>query len=292
MRQPPALNWLVPLVGLLALVCAVAGLFWLGGSGPYSFTTLRGGVVQMDGRGLYSYDTLFSAGSFRGADAVTLLVCVPLLLAAYWRWRKGSLRAGFLQMAALSFFLYNSISMAFGAAYNPLFLAYTAFFSASLFAFILAFTAFDLPGLPGYFSSRFPHRGIGVFQLVTGGVLILVWLSDLVGAIGPGKAPALLGSYTTMVTYAMDLGVIAPLLLLSGILLLRRAPLGYLLAAPMLFLNLIIGLVIIAQTIAQLWAGVTFTPAQAAVFIGSFLVMSAVALGVTLVYFRSLDQSG
>jgi hypothetical protein len=72
MRQPSALNWLVPLVALPVLACAAAGLFWLGGSGPYPFTTLRGGVAQMDVRGLYSYDTLFSAGSFLVMSAVAL----------------------------------------------------------------------------------------------------------------------------------------------------------------------------------------------------------------------------
>jgi hypothetical protein len=41
--------------------------------------------------------------------------------------------------------LYNAASLAFGVAYNELYLVYIAYFSSSLFAFILAFTTIDMP---------------------------------------------------------------------------------------------------------------------------------------------------
>lgn len=83
---------------------------------------------------------------------------------------------------------------------------------------------------------------------------------DIVGALFRGQAPETLGSYTTMVTYVLDLGIIVPVAFLSGGLLLRRAPLGYLLAAPMLILSALIGIVVIAQTISQVLAGIHCGP--------------------------------
>ena len=47
----------------------------------------------------------------------------------------------------LAYFLYYGASLGLGTAYNRLFLVYIALFSASFYAFILAFTAFDLDSL-------------------------------------------------------------------------------------------------------------------------------------------------
>jgi formate hydrogenlyase subunit 4 len=41
MKTQSVLSWLVPLVGVLALVAAAIGLFWQVGGSPYTFTTLQ-----------------------------------------------------------------------------------------------------------------------------------------------------------------------------------------------------------------------------------------------------------
>jgi hypothetical protein len=58
MKQQAALNWLVPLIGVLALFASGAGLF-LGGGMDHPFTTLHGQVVEIYGRGIYQNDTIF-----------------------------------------------------------------------------------------------------------------------------------------------------------------------------------------------------------------------------------------
>jgi hypothetical protein len=93
-------------VAALAAVAAAAGLLTGGGSGPVPFTTVRGEVVQLYGQGLYRYDTVFAGGGQRGTDAVVLLFGVPLLLAAAWRYRRGSSRAGLLLLGTHVFILY------------------------------------------------------------------------------------------------------------------------------------------------------------------------------------------
>jgi hypothetical protein len=49
MKTSTPLLWLSLLIVVLALVAASAGLFWPGGSGPFTFTTLRGQQVQIYG---------------------------------------------------------------------------------------------------------------------------------------------------------------------------------------------------------------------------------------------------
>lgn len=112
MKTSRTIILLSSLAAMLALIAACAGLFWPGGAGPFTFTTLHGQTVQMSGRGLYGNDTLFAAAAYRGTDAVTLIAAIPMLVLALLLYGRGSLRGLFLLLGALAFFLYNSASMA------------------------------------------------------------------------------------------------------------------------------------------------------------------------------------
>jgi hypothetical protein len=287
MKNQPALNILVPLIAVLALITAGAGLFWQDRTSSYLFTSLRGQAVQIYGQGLYSHDSTFFAGSFKGADVITFFVAVPLLLFSFFLYRRSSLTGGILLVSLLSYFLYTAASMAFGAAYNPLFLVYIAYFSAGLFAFVLAFTSLDLPALAAHFQGRRPRRGMAAFLFVAGLVVLVLWLSDAL----PGQTPQVLGSYTTIITYPLDMGVIAPSAILAGVLVLRRAPLGYLLGAILLILNALTGLVVFSQTVVQLSLGIPFSTPQLIGMVGSWIVMALFAVGLTILYFRDLSDS-
>ncbi len=278
-------------VAAAAAAASAVGLFWAGGPGPMSFTTFRGQTAMTYGEGLYSNDSLLIGAGLRGTDAVTLFVCVPLLLASTVLYRRSTFRSRFLLAGMLSYFVYNSASLALGAAYNPLFLLYVAYFSASLFAFVSTCATVDLAGLQARISPRLPRTGVSVFLLVSGSILALVWLSDLVGALAAGALPSTLAGYTTMMTYVLDLGIIAPAVFLAAALLLRRSPRGYLFAFVLLVLESLIGFVVIAQTIAQLHAGVPITLAQFFVFAVSFVVLSGFAIWCAAALLRAIPRA-
>jgi hypothetical protein len=126
MRKSNVIVWLSALICLLGLVAAGGDLFWPDGGNPFVFTTLRGESVQIYGRGLYRYETLFTGAMYRGQDAVTLVLGLPLLVLSTLFYRRGSLRGRLLLTGMLAYFLYVYVSMAFNAAYNSLFLVYVA----------------------------------------------------------------------------------------------------------------------------------------------------------------------
>jgi hypothetical protein len=74
----------------------------------------------------------------------------------------------------------------------------------------------------------------------------------------------------------------------TGIYLLRRAPVGYLLAAPMLVMCTLVGAVVIAQTIAQTLAGIRLPIGVYIGSIGSWVVLGGVAIWLTVGYLRSV----
>ena len=234
MKQNSALDWLVPLIAVLAMITAGVGLFAQGGDGPFPFTTLHGNTIEMYGEGLYRNDSLFAGGLFRGTDAIILFVSLPLLLVSYLSYRRGSMRGSIFMIGMLMYFLYIGVTYTFSVIFNSLFLVYTALFSASLFATILTLTTFDTQYLASKVTSNMPHRGIAIFMFVAGFGTLFLWLSELIGPLMTGQAPANLGPYTTMFTHGFDSAVITPATVVTGIYLLKRKPLGYLLAAPLL----------------------------------------------------------
>ncbi|MCJ7824062.1 MAG: hypothetical protein MUP44_04135 [Anaerolineales bacterium] len=255
MKNQSVLRWLIPMVGLLALFAVCLGLFDQTPGQPYSFTNHRGETVMINGQGLYFYDTVSSAAQMQGNDLVTLVVGLPLLAISAWLAFRGSLRGRLLLTGTLGFFLYTYMSMAMLTAYNALFLIYVTLFSLCMFAFILSMASFDLKELPRQFSPRLPHGWIAALMFLVGGFLLLAWLGRIVPPLLQNQTPALENT-TTLVIQTMDLGLIVPLALLSGFLLIRHTPWGYLLASVTLLKGVTLGLGVSAMAINMALKGV------------------------------------
>lgn len=282
---------LVSLIVVLALIAASVGLFYQDGGSAFSLTSVRGITVQLYGQGLYRYDTPLNAVGARTGDAVILVLVIPLLVLSVWNYRRGSLRGGLLLAGVLAFFLYSYGSMAIGAAYNNLFIVYVALLSASFFALIFLLASFDVPALPAHFSNRLPRRGISIYLIVSGIVLALVWLVlSIVPALLEGKAPPEASYYTTFITGALDVGIIAPTLITVGIILLRRASIGYLLAPTVLVFTVVLGTSLTLAGIAQLLAGVVMI-GQFIGFTVGFSILTLFALGFTINIYRNFSDA-
>jgi hypothetical protein len=290
MKQQPALTWLVPLIAVLALLAAGFGLFTPNDGNPISFTTARGETVELWGQGLYKYDTPIGATGFTSADVITLILAIPTLVISSFMYRRGSLRGGLLLTGVLSYFLYNYTSMGFGAAYNNMFLVYTLIFGASLYGLIVALLSFDLKTFPGHFGAGLPRNGIGVFLIISGIILSLIWLVlSIVPALLVSKAPPEAYYYTTFITGIIDIGIVAPALILGGVLIRRGAPFGYLLAATMLVFTCILGANLTAAGIIQV-AKEVITIGQAMAFTVPFVILTLIAIWFTVVLFRNFSE--
>ncbi len=291
MKQYSALNWLVLIIGLLALIAAGFGLFTPNHGSLISFTTVRGETVEIWGQGLYKYDSPICATGFMAADMITLVLAIPALVISVLLYRRGSLKGGLLLAGALAYFLYNYTSMGFGAAYNNFFLGYIIIFSASLYGLILALLSVDLQALPSHFGPGLPRKGMGILLIVSGVILSLIWLAlSVIPALIASKTPLEASYYTTFTTGIIDIGMVAPALILSGILIRRTAPLGYLLASTMLIFTYILGAGLTMGGMIQVIEQV-ITIGQAMAFTVPFVILSLVALYFTVHLFRNFSET-
>jgi hypothetical protein len=284
MKNQSALKWLIALIGILALFAASAGLFYQTPGEPYSYTNHRGETVMINGHGLYYYDTLSTVAQMQGNDLITLVVGMPLLVISAWLAFRGSLRGQLLLTGSLGFFLYTYMSISMLTAYNSLFLVYVALFTLSLYTFILSMLSFDLADLPRRFSAHLPHGWIAGVLFAIGGFLFLAWMGRIVSPLLQNQTPALENT-TTLVIQAMDLSLIVPLAILSGILLLRHSAWGYLLASVTVLKGLTMALAVSTMGVNMILAGV---PDSLAIVI-PFLILTLLNLVMAVLLLRNVD---
>jgi hypothetical protein len=189
----------------------------------------------------------------------------------------------------LAYLLYNSASISLGVAYNQLFLVYILYFSASFFSFVLAFFSINFETLKSHISPAFPHRGVAIF-LFFAGLSVFVWLSEILIPLFQGVYPAGLDTYTTEITYVIDLGIIPPVCYLTGFMVLRRIPQGYLLAVLMIILNAFIGVVVISQTVFQYLSNIFLSTGQYIGFVGTFVLMGGIAIRLVFLMLRNISE--
>jgi len=251
---------------ILSVGTCLFGLLSGGGNGNYEFQSINNETVTINGTGLYKNDSVSATAQGKASDFVTLFMAVPLLLGSLYFTQKGSFRGKILLTGTLGYFLYTYISYTFLWMYNPLFIIYVAIMSLSLFAFIQAMTSFDLENIISNFKKQLPVKILGGFQIFIAFALAMLWLGKISPSIFQGLVPVGLEHYTTLVIQGMDLGFVVPAALLSGILLIKKRSLGYLLSSVIIVKSITMLTCISAMIVNMSREGVKMSMVEAMLF--------------------------
>lgn len=225
---------LTPLILSIALLSGIAAslpLVLADGPGPSVHTSVRGEPVELYGLGPYRHMPKDVAVQGLAQDIVTLAVGIPFLIGALLWARRGS-RAGHLALAgAVGYVLVQYFMYLAMATYNELFLLWVALVLLSFQALVRLLlaeppSAFVVTGDP--VAAR---RYVGIFLLVNGTLIALLWLNAIVPPLLDGTLyPPGLNHFTTMIVQGFDLAIFLPPSLIAGYRYLRRVESGDLLA--------------------------------------------------------------
>lgn len=191
------------------------------------------------------YPTEDLVHSFVPTDAVNLLIGLPILLGSMWLTRRGKLIGLLLWPGALFFVLYNYLGYVLAMPLNAAFLLHLTLLPLSAYTLIGLIAVIDGEAVKQQLTGSVPER-------VAGGILAGLGLLFLLRVFG-ALVSALIGQ-TPVAEMELALHVsdflLAPALIIGGVLLWRHTALGYvsglamLFQASMLFIGLIIFLLI------------------------------------------------
>lgn len=234
----PTQNAAIWLTGLIIVLGAVAS--W-------------GGIFLP---GLYR-DSPYMVAQAAGQDVVTLFVVVPALAVTLFCVRQGSSRATLTWIGLLGYMLYTYTTFAFGATFNPFFLIYVALFSLSVAAMIAALSSLDAAAWRARFDSATPIRSVASFIFLMALMVTALWLPEVIRYLMTGNLPATMvqADIPTNFVYVMDLGVVVPLAILTGVLLWRKQPWGFVLTGLLLTKALTMGLALLMMLLYIVRAG-------------------------------------
>ena len=269
-------------VVLFVWLNAGMGLFYSDGGSPRYVESIHGERVQLFGDGVYANNSTFAAGIKKGTDLVTLFVSAGLLIAALKR-DKGP-KTKLLHAGLLTSILYYSATLALETVFNRLFLSYAALLSLASFA--LVFTVVDLYNTVRPADTEGRHTKTAVFTMITG-VTALVWLMDIIPTVFTGIPPDFLSIYTTSPTKLIDMGLIFPVCVMGGVMLLQKKTMGYILPPIMLTFLSVIAVTVMGQTALQRSYGVVLPAHQLAGYVGLFVVFGSIAV---VVNFRFMQR--
>ncbi|MDF2612264.1 MAG: hypothetical protein K0S71_50 [Clostridia bacterium] len=281
MKFKKSVSILVLCIVILSLTACLAGLFSDGGSGQYEYKTINNEIVKIYGSGLYKNDSISVAAQGKASDFVTLVMGIPLLLLSGYFAVKGSFKGKLILTGTLGYFLYTYMSYTFLWMYNQFFIIYTLLMSLSLFAFIFTIMSFDVENIADKFKRQLPVKFLGGFQIFIAFTIGMLWLGKIAPSIFEGAVPGGLEHYTTLVIQGMDLGIVVPAALLSGILLIKRKPFGYLLSSVIIIKGITMLTAISAMIINQAVHSVKMSTAEIVIF-PLFNLMAIVCLMILL----------
>lgn len=185
-------------------------------------------------------------------DLITLILAVPLLIAAMAYAIKGSLKAQLVWIGSLWYLLYNYVFYLYGAQFNNFFLLYALLFSLSVYALAITMSNLDMDLIKKSIKEQAPLRAISGFLFFFAFALGMPWIAMTLGFKLSGQIPP----FEMTIVFATDLSFLVSVLVFSAMLLWKKNTWGFVLAAMIMLKGLLYPLVlIIGGTLAYFRTG-------------------------------------
>lgn len=204
---------------------------------PYSAVSLRGEQVEIyGGNGLYAFNTTENAIMMRAFDWYFLFALLPVMFTGLVLYIRRSMIGFFILLSSLFFCIYNYIINSVAFAYNDLFLAYMILFILGILEAIYCIRGIHADSFKKQVLPKLPGRLISVANFVFATYFILSWLIIDFTALFKGSIHPDLSIYTTAGINITDLSIYVPLAVSSGVMLLKRKPLGAMMSVGILLM--------------------------------------------------------
>ncbi len=262
MKQKRTISILVLLIAAISAIATSIGIFSNAGYGSYHYDSIRGKTIEIYGKGIYQHMSSDVAIQGIAQDYVTLFIGIPLLLASLWGFRRNSIKCHFLLSGTLGYFFVTYLFYTAMGMYNILFLGWVVLLGCSFFGLFASLISTDISKVKEYFNAKTPTKFVGGFLIFCSVSIALLWLSIVLPPLIDGTIyPESLQHFTTLIVQGFDLGLLLPISFISGLLLIKGEPLGYLAATTYIGFLSILMTALTAKIIAMSMNGANVIPA-------------------------------
>ncbi len=278
------LNRLGFIVFFFALIAALVGVFYQQEIDVSRWTNVFNQEVLLYQKGIYAYDSIMIGAASRGTDIVLLTIGLPLLLFTLFLQKTSKSYKELLLVGIFSYFVYLYGTFTLSIVFNQMFLVYVVIFGCSFYGFVYGV----IKCLNDYqVSINKKTRWIGWLLIIIGVMSAMLWLLEPIMAITQNQ-PHYLAGYPTLFTHGLDLAIIIPASIVSGIYVLKSSDKGLVLAVPILAIMIMLFPNLIIMTMLQISAGLMFTIAELMGMVVSFLIMGVFSLAAVIQVFQHI----
>jgi len=227
----------------------------------------------------YARENMLYAAQGIGQDIVNLFIVVPILLiAAIFAWRKSKL--GFLIWSGAIFYLaYSYTIYSFGLHFNNLFIAYCLILGLSFYSLIYFVIISLNENVSEWFTKGFSTKSTGIFLIVIATLFYFIWLSEIIPAILINATPKSIIESGLLINpvHVLDIAICLPALIITGIALIKKKNIGFLLAPTMMIFCIFMSIAIEAMVFVMKTKGFDANISLAIVF-GLITLISSIFL--------------
>ncbi len=268
-------KWLCIILASCAIISALIGLFYFDGGESFFATNVYGNPVELYGNGIYAYNSKLTVSSRMGADWMGIFGGVFLIFLCIGK--RIFLWKDILKTAQVTTFTYYFACLTFSIQMNRLYLIYVLGFGVSIVLAVHMLVKYfkQIVVKDGVKEKR--NMGVSLCLIISGGITIIIWLSMIIPHLINQSYGDLLNTLTTEATYAIDLGLLCPLMIMCGLWIWKKNDIGYKLAPILLYILCSVAPMVILQNLYCIKLGIAVEPP---VFVGtvlSFVIMGTFA---------------
>ena len=269
-------TFLCVILACSAIVLSIIGLSESNEAATVFVDNVYGQQVELYGKGVYAYNSTLTVSSRLGADWMGILGGVFLLFLCFNKGEKTWVNV--LKTAQCTMFIYYFACLTFSISMNRLYLFYVFAFGLSVLLSIhLLSNYFKYTGVKKEAKTN-KNAGISRCLAISGGITIIIWLSMIIPCLISQNYGELVGVLTTEVTYAIDLGLLCPLMIICAIWIRNKDDNGYKLAPILLYILFSVAPMVILQNFYCIKLGIDVPLPALIGTVLSFVVMGIFAI--------------
>lgn len=225
----------------------------------------------------------------KGQDVSNIFFIAPVLLISSFLSAKGNRIAKIIWAGTMITNVYSYMLYCFDVHFNGLFHFYCIILGLSVYSFLFFCAKHFSLDFKAWFEQKVPAKALGVFLLFIAAAFYFLWLTQSLPAAITGSVPAAVSgdALPTNPVHVLDYSFFLPLMVIAGVLLLRKKRLGYFLAPMMLVFGLITNVNIISLTLV----GMEKSSTNGLPLVYAFAIFSLIDLVFLTMYLRKVKRA-